>query len=86
MPSLSSVEFLALVIFFFCREWGILRGFGIVYFESGIPFMYQVLKIIHTKLFVKRIMTVLMVTTMIPAGRPHLGKGFAALGEKCDRE
>jgi len=23
------------------KEWGINRGFGIVYFESGIPFMYQ---------------------------------------------
>ena len=26
------------------REWGIQRGLGIVYFESGVPFIYQVLK------------------------------------------
>ena len=31
-------------------------------------------------------MTVLMMTTMIPAGRPHIGKGFAALGEEGHRE
>ena len=37
----TNSEFLAPIIFF-CREWGILRGFGIVYFESGIPFMYMV--------------------------------------------
>ena len=42
----TNSEFLPPTIFFFCREWGINRGFGIVYFESGIPFMYQVLKMI----------------------------------------
>ena len=47
----TNSEFLPPTIFFFCREWGISRGFGIVYFESGIPFMYQVLKMIHIKLF-----------------------------------
>ena len=47
----TNSEFLPPTIFFFCREWGINRGFGIVYFESGIPFMYQVLKMIHIKLF-----------------------------------
>ena len=24
------------------RDWGINRGLGIVYFESGVPFIYQV--------------------------------------------